>query len=86
MDLVKEMGDSLRNMASEALIRYGDYPRRGGLLTVTVILSQLKEVKKVKDYYSAFSEITARNDKVENEIEAGIEKLADASAAVPTLL
>ena len=43
MDLVKEMGDSLRNMASEALIRYGDYPRRGGLLTVTVILSQLKE-------------------------------------------
>ena len=43
-------------------------------------------MKKVKDYYSAFSEITARNDKVENEIEAGIEKLADASAAVPTLL
>ena len=86
MNLVKEMGDSLRTMAPEALIRYGDYPRRGRLLTVTVILSQLREVKKVKDYYSAFSEITARNDKVENEIEAGIEKLADASSAVPSLL
>jgi cell division GTPase FtsZ len=86
MDLVKELGDSLRNIAPEALIRYGDYPRRGSLLTVTVILSQLREVDKVKNYYSAFSDITMRNEKVENEIEAGAEKLADASAAVPSLL
>jgi len=86
MDLVKELGDSLRNIAPEALIRYGDYPRRGGLLTVTVILSQLKEVNKVRSYYTAFSDVTARNDKVENDIEAGVERLADASAAVPSLL
>jgi len=86
MDLVKEMGDSLKSIAPDALIRYGDYPRRGRLLTVTVILSQLKEVNKVKDYYSAFSDITVRNNKIENEIEAGMEKLADASSAVPSLL
>jgi len=86
MDLVKELGDYLKDVASEAIIRYGDYPRRGGALTITAILSELKRVEKVKKYYDRFPEAIKKKNRIEEDIEAGLEELADASVAIPSLL
>ena len=86
MDLVKELGDYLKEVASEAIIRYGDYPRGKGTLTVTVMLSQLRHVEKVKRYYDAFPVAMEKKKAIENEREVGLEELTDASVTIPSLL
>jgi len=86
MDLVKELGDYLKDVASDAIIRYGDYPRNAGTLTVTVILSGLKHVEKVKQYYDGFPEATAKKKRIEEDIEAGQRELTHASIDIPSLL
>jgi cell division GTPase FtsZ len=47
MDLIKELGSRLREIATDATIRSGDYPREKGLVNVTIILSELANVKRI---------------------------------------
>ena len=74
MDLVKELGDYLHYLAPEAIIRNGDYPRERGAVDVTVILSELNDVEKVRnDYNESFSfmqEVGKRQQKVESKLRA----------------
>ena len=50
--LIKELGTYLKNLAPEAIIRSGDYPREKGLLDVTIILSELSDVEKIRNYFT----------------------------------
>jgi hypothetical protein len=52
MDLIKELGTHLKIMAPEAIIRSGDYPRDKGSLDVSVILSELSDVVKIRNYFT----------------------------------
>jgi cell division GTPase FtsZ len=52
MDLIKELSAALKNVATEAIIRSGDYPRGKGSLDVTIILSDLVNSRKVMDYFT----------------------------------
>ena len=52
MDLIKEIGMHLKNMAPDSIIRSGDYPRDRGSLDVSVILSELSDVVKIRDYFT----------------------------------
>ncbi len=52
MELIKELSASLKYVASEAIIRSGDYPRGKGSLDVTVILSDLINSRKVMEYFT----------------------------------
>jgi len=52
MDLIKELGSYLKNVAPEAIIRSGDYPREKGNLDVTIVLSELSDVEKVRGYFT----------------------------------
>jgi len=56
MELVKQLGDYLKDIAPQATIRNGDYPREKGLIAITVILSELRNVEKVRTYYSKSAE------------------------------
>ena len=85
MDLVKELGDYMSEMAPEAVIRYGDYPRATNALKITVILSQLKQVEKVKEYYDRMPEVIREKERRQQDIEAKLKELIDASTAVPSL-
>jgi cell division GTPase FtsZ len=51
-ELIKALGDYLKNAAPNAIIRSGDYPVGRGLMEVTVILSRLSDVPKVRDFYT----------------------------------
>ena len=86
MYLVKELGDCLREVAPEAVIRYGDYPRSRSTLKITVILSQLNNVQKVREYYDELPDIIQEKERRQEDIEAKLKELIDASAAVPSLL
>ncbi len=52
VDLIKELGTYIKNMAPEAIIRSGDYPREKGATDVTVILSEMSDVEKVRNYFT----------------------------------
>jgi cell division GTPase FtsZ len=86
MDLVKELGEYLRDIASEAIIRNGDYPRERGRLEVSVILSELHEVEKVRQYYNRAAGFIQDTKKRQDEIEGKLKDLDDASKGIPSLL
>jgi cell division GTPase FtsZ len=52
LDLIKELGDYLKRAASNAIIRSGDYPIGRGIMEVTVMISQLSDVARVRDFYT----------------------------------
>jgi len=86
MDLAKELGDYLKDIASEAIIRNGDYPRGGGSLDVTVILSELSDVEKIKNYYSRAAEFIQDLKSRQVNIEGKQREFEEASKNIPSLL
>lgn len=86
MDMVKEIGDYMRDIAPEAIIRNGDYPRERGLVDVTVLLSELSEVEKVRDYYIRSTDLIPEFKKRQEETEGKLKALEDVSKDIPSLL
>ncbi len=86
MDLIKALGDYMRDLAPEALIRNGDYPRERGLLDVTVILSELSDVEKVRSYYSKSTDLIPELKKRQEETEIKLKAIEDAAKDIPSLL
>ncbi len=86
MDLVKELGNYMKDVAPKAIVRNGDYPRERSTLDVSVILSELSDVQKVRDYYekttSYIGEFKGKQDKIKRDLK----KLDETGRDVPTLL
>ena len=86
MDMIKEIGDYMRDIAPEAIIRNGDYPRERGLMDVTVIMSELSDVEKVRDYYLRSTDLIPEFKKRQEETDDKLKALADMSKDIPSLL
>jgi len=86
MDMVKEIGDYMRDIAPEAIIRNGDYPRERGVVDVTVLLSELSDVEKVRDYYVRSTDLIPEFKKRQEETEDKLKALEDVSKDIPSLL
>ena len=86
MELVKDLGDYLRDIASEAIIRNGDYPRGRGTLDVTVMLSELSDVEKVRNYYTESSNFIPEIKKRQRRVENKLSKINEAAKDIPSLL
>ncbi len=86
MDLVKELGEYMRSMASGATIRNGDYPRERGVLDVTVVLSGLSDVQKVRDYYDRATIFMPEFERRQKEIESKLRNIDDVGKDIPSLL
>jgi cell division GTPase FtsZ len=86
MDLVKALSDYMRDIAPDALIRNGDYPRERGVLDVTVLLSELSDVEKVRDYYAKSTELIPEFKKRQEDTEVKLKVIEDASKDIPSLL
>jgi hypothetical protein len=85
MYIVKELGGYLRDLAPNAIIRDGDYPRGSNAIEITVVFSELTYVEKIKRYYdktaSFISAIKDRQDLQDNPSE-----MDDSSGDIPSLL
>ncbi len=86
MDLAKELGDYLKDIAPEAIIRNGDYPRGGGSLDITVVLSELSDLDKIKSYYAKAAEFIQDTKTRQIDIESKRREFEEASKNIPTLL
>jgi tubulin-like protein CetZ len=52
MDMIRNLGAFTKSIATNAIIRSGDYPRGRDSIGVTLILSELANVNRVMDYFS----------------------------------
>jgi cell division GTPase FtsZ len=86
MEMVKELGDYLRDICPKAIIRNGDYPRERGVLAVTVILSELDTVDKVTDLYQKSTGVIGEVQKKREEVACKLKVLDEAGKGVPSLL
>jgi cell division GTPase FtsZ len=86
MELVKDLGDYMRDLAPQAIIRSGDYPRERGLLDVTVVLSELRNVEKIRDYFERSTLIIPEMKKRQQETASKLKDIDEAAKDIPSLL
>jgi cell division GTPase FtsZ len=86
MDMVKEIGDYIRDVAPMAVIRNGDYPNGRQQVDISVLLSELSDVEKVRDYYIHSTDIIPVFKKRQEETEDKLKELEEISKSVPSLL
>jgi cell division GTPase FtsZ len=86
MELVKELGDYLRDVAPKAIIRSGDYPREKGQLDVTVVLSELDTVQKVTALYGDSTRVMDEFRRKQDAIACKLKDIDEAGKDVPSLL
>ncbi len=85
MDLIKALGDRLRAVAPNAIIRNGDYPIDRGMMDLVVILSQLKDIARVRDYYTRSIGVAGEIRRKQEQSQGGSLTEGD-SGHLPTLL
>jgi cell division GTPase FtsZ len=84
--LIKELGEHLKNIVPNAVIRNGDYPRGKGVLDITLVLSELGDVEKVRNYYTKSASLVKEMSK-RKKVKAGkVDLTEEAGKDVPTLL
>lgn len=86
MDLVKELGDYLRGLAPKATIRNGDYPREKTMMEITLILSGLSNVEKIRDYYGKSTKLIPEFKRRQEEAESRLKGMEDMGKDIPSLL
>jgi hypothetical protein len=86
MDMVKDLGDWLRELAPNAIIRNGDYPRERGSLDITLILSELSDVEKVRKYYTESTDLVPVIKQRQKEVAAKLQGIEEAAKDIPSLL
>jgi len=86
VELIKELGTYLKTLAPEAVIRSGDYPRMGGTLDVTVILSELSDVEKVRNYFTRTIGLIAALKKRQEGAESKYRGMEITLKDIPSLL
>lgn len=85
MDLVKELGDWLKDLAPNAIIRNGDYPRERGVMDITLILSELSDVEKVRQYYNESTSLVPVIKQRQKEVKTKLLGIEEAAKDVPTV-
>jgi len=86
MDLIKDIGDYLKGIAPAATIRNGDYPREKGVLEVTIVLSGLSDVDKVREYYGRTTSLIPEFERRQQEVESRLRGLDEEGKDIPSLL
>ena len=86
MELINELSASLKNVATEAIIRSGDYPREKGSLGVTVVLSALVNSRKVMEYFTKTINYISITKRRREGIEYEHRGIEEAFRDIPSLL
>jgi cell division GTPase FtsZ len=85
MDMVKSVSDYIKEIAPTALIRGGDFPGEKHFIDVTLILSQLSFVPRIKDFYEAAVQYGQDHKTEIEETRKRIDALADLAKDLPSL-
>ena len=86
LELIKEISGSLKNIAVDAIIRSGDYPRGKGSIAVTVLLSDLLNSRKVMEYFTRTIEQIYLARRRRGAMEFDHKGIGEAFKDIPSLL
>ena len=86
VDMTKEMGNYLRELAKNAVIRTGDFPGETKTIDATVILSGLGFVPKIKEYYEQASLYAPMEKERTREVLAHLEDMEASGKDLPKLI
>ena len=86
LSVIKELGEYLKSLTPDAIIRNGDYPRDRGALEVSVVLSELRNVEKVRQYYVEAAGVVSTIKRRQKQIEGKLKEIDEFSKDVPSLL
>lgn len=85
MDMVKSVSDYIKEVAPTALIRGGDFPGEKHFIDVTLILSHLSFVPKIKQFYERAVQYGQEHKGEIEETRKRIDALADIARELPSL-
>jgi cell division GTPase FtsZ len=85
MDMVKSVSDYIKELAPNALIRGGDFPGEKHFIDVTVILSQISFVPRIKDFYEQATRYAQEHKGQLEETRKRIQSLAEIGKDLPKL-
>ena len=85
MDMVKSVSDYIKELSPITVIRGGDFPAEKHFIDVTLILSQLSFVPKIKEYYEQATQYAQEHEGQIEETRKRIDALADLSKELPSL-
>jgi cell division GTPase FtsZ len=86
IELFQELGSYLKDIARGVVIRGCDYPRGKGVMNVTVILSGLSSVERIKVYYEIVGGLMRKIKMRQAEAESKARAMEAASRKIPSLL
>jgi cell division GTPase FtsZ len=86
MDIAKGLGDYLRELAENAVIRAGDFPREGPTVDVTIMFSQLAFVQKIRDYYDRATAFAQTQKERIRETSSRLRDMEEAAKGLPSLI
>jgi len=85
-ELFQELGGFLKSVARGAEIRSCDYPRGRGGMAVTVVLSRLSSVERVKGYYDIVGGLVRKVKMKQADAEKKARAMEAAARKIPSLL
>ncbi len=85
MDMVKSVADYVKELAPNSIIRGGDFPGEKHFVDVTLILSQLSFVPRIKDFYEQATKYAQEHQGQIDETRKRIESLAEIGKDLPSL-
>ncbi len=85
MDMVKGVSDYVSEIAPGAVVRGGDFPGERHFVDITLILSQLSFVPKIKEFYERATQYGEEHKDQIEETRKKIQTLSDLGRELPTL-
>jgi len=85
MDMVKSISDYVKQMSPNAIIRGGDFPGEKYFIDLTLILSELSFVPKIKVYYEKATEYAHEHKGQIEETRRRVDALAELGKELPKL-
>jgi hypothetical protein len=85
MNMVKSVSDYIKELAPSALIRGGDFPGEKHSIDVTLILSQLSFVPRLKEFYEQATQFAQEHKGQLEQTKKRIESLTEMCKDLPKL-
>jgi cell division GTPase FtsZ len=85
MSAMAEISNSLQERSPQAVVRIGDYPRRGKEVSVSIVLSNVTASDRVANFFVRAEHLIEKQKSIEKEIEVKIGQLYGLASGLPIL-
>jgi len=85
ISVMAEISNALQARSPQAIVRMGDYPRRGKEISVSVVLSDITASDRMANFFTRAESLIKKKQKIEREKEVKIGQLYGLACEIPVL-